>query len=591
MLLLKFVCVPKSDMMHRGIFILFFVASYFAGYSQSEVPKGWHLLNPSVDSFAGISLQQAYTFLEKKNKKPSPVIVAVLDSGVDTTHEDLKNVLWKNPKEIPYNGIDDDNNGYIDDIYGWNFLGSKKNNLKKAGDERSRVYHRFKKDFEGKNIDTNSLDKEQKYLYKLWNKANADAVAIIEERVQVLLVEITLKSIKRYDKAIKAEMGTSEYTIEALEKYTPKSKETKAAKLNYLTILASLDIDKEEKNTTVISQMDEYIESKKAAYEAITQEPANIRSELVNDNYANFNDRYYGNNDIMGPFPVHGTHVSGLIAAQRNNAIGVDGIADNVKLMTLRVVPDGDEYDKDVALAIHYAVDNGAKVINMSFGKSYSPDKKWIDSAILYAAAKDVLIVHAAGNDNKDIDVNDNFPNADLLFCNTVAENFITVAASSDIKIKGSLAADFTNFGKQKVDVFAPGVKMYSTLPGGNQYGSLNGTSMAAPVVSGVAALIRSHYPELSAKQVKKIIETSAAIPDSSTTVLKPGTKQPCKLSDLCKSGGSIHAYNAVLAAEKLSEELAIQKLKLKQLTPKEEKPKKGEKLPPSSFQNTKTKN
>ncbi len=578
-------------MMHRGNLILFFVAMYFACSSQTEVPKGWHLLNPSIDSFSGISLQQAYNFLEKKKKKPSSVIIAVLDSGIDTTHEDLKNVLWKNPKEIPYNGIDDDNNGYIDDIYGWNFLGSKKNNLKKAGDERSRVYHRFKKDFEGKNIDTNNLDKEQKYLYKLWTKANADAVAIIEERVQVLLVEITLKSLKRYDKLIKEDLSKTEYTIEELEKYTPKSKEAKTAKLNYLTILATLDIDRDEKNTSIIAQMDEYIESKKAAYEAITQEPANIRAELVNDNYNNFNDRYYGNNDIMGPFPVHGTHVSGLIAAQRNNGIGIDGIADNVKLMTLRVVPDGDEYDKDIALAIRYAVDNGAKVINMSFGKSYSPDKKWIDSAILYAANKDVLIVHAAGNDNKDIDVYENFPNADLFFCNTTADNFITVAASSDVKIKGSLSADFTNYGKQKVDVFAPGVKMYSTLPGGNQYGNLNGTSMAAPVVSGVAALIRSYYPELSAREVKKLLEMSAAIPDASAPVFKPGTTQACKLSDLCKSGGSIHAYNAVVAAEKLSEEIATQKMKIKELTQKEERSKKAEKLPPSSFQNTKTKN
>ncbi len=213
----------------------------------------------------------------------------------------------------------------------------------------------------------------------------------------------------------------------------------------------------------------------------------------------------------MGPDPKHGTHVSGIIAAQRNNGIGMDGIADNVKIMMVRAVPNGDEYDKDVALAIIYAVDNGAKVINMSFGKGFSPEKKWVDDAVQYAAQHDVLLVHAAGNESNDIDVENNFPNALMLKSKSKADNFIGVGASGDIHVgNGAMIAEFSNYGRDNVDVFAPGVKIYSTVTGGNQYAYLQGTSMASPVVAGVAALVRSYYPSLSAKQVKTIIESSA---------------------------------------------------------------------------------
>ena len=275
------------------------------------------------------------------------------------------------------------------------------------------------------------------------------------------------------------------------------------------------------------------------------------RAEIVQDNYNSLTDRFYGNNDVMGPSPMHGTHVCGLIGAQRGNHIGIDGVADNVKLMMIRVVPDGDEYDKDVALAIRYAVDNGAKVINMSFGKYYSPEKMWVDSAVHYAEMKDVLIVHSSGNESYNLDTTVGYPNPWLKEWNTNAGNFITVGASSDPRINGSIAADFSNYGKTHVDVFAPGVKMYSTLPGTHTYGNQQGTSMSAPVVSGLAALIRSYYPELSAVQVKKIIEQSVLIPDASVPSFKPGDKKSVvSFSDLSKSGGIVNAYNAVKLAE-----------------------------------------
>ncbi|MFY9464230.1 MAG: S8 family serine peptidase, partial [Sediminibacterium sp.] len=386
--------------------LLLIVACTYTVFAQSEAPKGWHLLDSAKDSFYGISLNKAYQFLQAKNKNPQTVIVAVLDSGVDTTHEDLKKNLWRNPKEIPGNGIDDDKNGYIDDIYGWNFLGGKDGrSIKKAADEKARVYHRWKDQFAGKTIDTNQLSKKEAENYHIWMKAAAGMNFSQEEQMDVMFIELTAKAMRRHDKIIRQEMAREEYTCEQLEKFNPITKTGRDAKIGYLTCIKMMGIDPEEKNTSTLGELEEYIEGKKSSFESKEKAPYNYRAEIVQDNYYNFSDRFYGNNDVMGPGPMHGTHVSGIIGAQRNNNLGVDGVADLVKIMMLRVVPDGDEYDKDVALAIRYAVDNGAKVINMSFGKSYSPEKNWVDSAVRYAEQQDVLLVHASGNDAEDIDV------------------------------------------------------------------------------------------------------------------------------------------------------------------------------------------
>jgi len=540
--------------------LLFAVVCTCDVFAQTDAPKGWHLLDSAQDSFYGISLNKAYQFLQAKKKNPQQVIVAVLDSGVDTTHEDLKNNLWINPKEIPGNGIDDDKNGYIDDIYGWNFLGGKDGrSIKKASDEKARVYHRWKDRFAGKNIDTNQLGKNEKENYHIWLKAAAGLNFSQEEQMDVMFIELTAKAMRRHDKIIRQEMSREEFTCEQLEKFEPVTKTGRDAKIGYLTCIKMMGIDPEEKNTSTLSELEEYIEGKKSSFESKDKAPHNYRAEIVQDNYDNFADRYYGNNDVMGPGPMHGTHVTGIIAAQRNNNLGVDGVADLVKIMTLRVVPDGDEYDKDVALAIRYAVDNGAKVINMSFGKSYSPEKRWVDSAVRYAEQHDVLLVHASGNDAEDIDIKENYPSPWLEQWKTKATNFITVGASSDLRMGNSIAADFSNYGKESVDVFAPGVKIYSTIPGGNQYGNLKGTSMATPIVSGLAALLRSYYPSLGAVEVKKIIEQSVSRPDAEVPCIKPGIKgEPLSLSDLCKSGGIINAYNAVTIASHIAETAVI---------------------------------
>lgn len=540
--------------MHRGI-VLAIVAQplFFFANAQSDAPKNWHLLDLKKDSFYGISLDKAYSFLKEKNKISKPVIVAVLDSGVDTTHEDLRNVLWHNPKEIPGNGIDDDGNGYIDDVYGWNFIGGKDGrNMVKASDEKARVYYRFKAKYSGRAIDTTALSAQDKEEYSTWKKAAEQMNSNADDPMEIIAIESFTRVLKKFDKVLRQEMGCEEYNCEKLEKFTPTSRSGKEAKLAYLTTIQKFNIAATEKNTDLLADLDEEIEKMKSAFESKMTAPPDYRKEIIKDDYDILADRFYGNNDVMGPASAakHGTHVSGLIAAQRNNGTGIDGIADNVKIMMLRIVPNGDEYDKDIALAIRYAVDNGAKVINMSFGKYFSPEKRWVDSAVKYAEDHDVLIVHASGNESYDLDQKEGFPNAWLKQWNSNAGNFITVGASSDPKISGSITADFSNYGQAKVDVFAPGVRIYSTVPT-SRYGNLQGTSMSSPIVSGLAALVRSYYPELSANQVKNIIEQSVVRPDKEIPSTKPGSdneKYPFEL--MSKTGGIINAYRAVEAAD-----------------------------------------
>ncbi len=534
--------------------LLLLVCATSAVFAQQDL-KGWQFLDPSTDHYFGISLNQTYQFLQ--GKKSKPVIVAVIDSGVDTTHEDLKNILWHNPNEIPGNGIDDDHNGYVDDVYGWNFLGNKNGeNLVKDIDERTRVYYNFKSRFDGKNLNEDSLSLFEKEQYRTWLKAAQAIQPNGQDQMELSMIEMAVKMLKKNDLILQKDLGKSEYTPSDLEQLTPSSNDGKHAKLAYLTFLKLINIDEDIKNTALLEELQNELESKRQTVNALTTNPPKYRDSVIKDDYYNINDRFYGNPDVMGGSPMHGTHVTGIIAAQRDNNIGTQGVANNVKVMMIRAVPDGDEYDKDVALAIKYAVDNGAKVINMSFGKGYSPEKKWVDEAVHYAEMKDVLIVHAAGNEATDVDTTDNYPNPNLLEFKSTASNFITVGASSDTHIgNGEMIATFSNYGPKQVNVFAPGTKIYSTLPGGSEYGFLQGTSMASPVVAGVAALLRSYYPGLSAQQIKYVIEKSATRLPDSIKITTPGTGTPVTMNDLCTSGGFLNAYGAIQLAATLKPE------------------------------------
>jgi subtilisin family serine protease len=520
-----------------------------------ELPKGWHLTDRAKDGFYGISMDQAYEFVKTRNGKT--VIVAVIDSGIDTLHEDLKPVLWRNPKEIPGNGIDDDKNGYIDDVYGWNFIGGKDGrNVKQDSYEGARVYHKYKAKFGAAGFDPSTLSGEEKLQYEMWvkskEKVEGDAGG---GGADLVFLKRALESSLRNDSLLKIAMDTTSYTGKDLEKFAPSTPEGQKAKAGMLYILKAFNM-METGNGEFLDGFQDFVSGEERKKEAADKAPEDYRGAIVGDNYNDINDRFYGNNDVMANTPFHGTHVAGIIAAKRKNNVGVDGIADNVRIMAIRAVPDGDEHDKDIALAIRYAVDNGAKVINMSFGKSFSPEKNWVDEAVKYAETKGVLLVHAAGNDASNVDSVDNFPNPVFIKDKNRASNWITVGASSDPLAEPgfkSLTASFSNYGKSEVDVFAPGTKIYSTIPGGNTYGNAQGTSMASPVVAGVAAFLMSYYPTLTPQQIKAAIEKSAVSPD--TTVKIPGTDEEVELAEISKSGGMLNAFEAAKAAAALEAE------------------------------------
>ena len=454
-----------------------------------------------------------------KNKKGNKTIFAVIDSGVDISHPDLKSVIWTNKKEIPNNGKDDDKNGYADDVHGWNFLGNSNNeNLElvrylKKGDDGTENYKKAQKEYEA-------------------------------EYQKILPYKETVDVLTQADKTIRDYLKKDHYTVEELNDVTSVKYELFKSKRIMQAYAADAGADYQVK----LKEYDDYV------YDKLNY---NLNKEFdgrkpVGDNPEDIKNKKYGNNIVYSKErkdSFHGTHVAGIIGQVRNNKIGGDGVATHVEIMPIRAVPNGDEYDKDIALAIRYAVDNGAKVINGSFGKDYSPHKEWVWEAMKYAESKDVLIVLAAGNDGKDVDIEPNYPE-DTADKKTELVNNVVKVGAINYNYGENIVADFSNFGTNNVDVFAPGVKIYATVTEG-KFKYEQGTSMASPNVAGVAALIRSYYPSLKAAQVKQIIMMSGTPLDFEVVLGENGEKRP--FSKASVSGKIVNAYNALKMAETLS--------------------------------------
>lgn len=490
--------------------------------------KRWSHLDIFKDTIPGMSVDKAYSEL-LKNKNATKIIVGVIDSGVDIEHEDLKSVVWVNKKEIPGNGIDDDNNGYIDDIHGWNFLGDSNDEtlemtrVIRKGDDGSETYKRAKEAY------------EQRYNEALQNKQEVEFIFAVR-------------------KAIAQHLNKETFTVEDIKAIETTDRQIMQAKSIMLSIIAQTG-----------PEFDEELNAYKEHVEDMLNYNLNLEFDgrkVVGDNPDDIKDTKYGNNNVIGPEKdgaLHGTHVAGIIAQSRNNGLGGDGVADHVEIMALRAVPNGDEYDKDIALAIRYAVDNGAKVINGSFGKGFSPQREWVWDAMQYAASKDVLIVHAAGNDGLDLDKPENpsYP-TDTKDGKELTDNVLTIGALNT-DVSENLVAPFSNYGAERVDIFAPGMKIYATVPN-QKYKYEQGTSMASPNAAGVAALIRSYYPNLTAKQVKQIIMDSGTPVSLEVTLGSEQEKRP--FNKACKSGKIVNAYNALKMADEMSKKVKPTKLK-----------------------------
>tara|TARA_R110001599_G_scaffold27174_2_gene95712 strand:+ start:5248 stop:6876 length:1629 start_codon:yes stop_codon:yes gene_type:complete len=521
------------------------------GFAQQGIlqtpPKNWFNLDPVENKVNGVSTEKAYELL--KGKTSQKVIVAVIDSGIDIEHEDLKDVIWTNPREIPNNGIDDDNNGYIDDVHGWNFIGGKDGrNVGKDSYEVTRYYKILSKKYEGK--EQKDIDKKDREEFITWQKVKGQfEEAYGKARMEFEQYGSLARQIERFNKLFEAYMDVEEVTVTTLAEIESQDAVIDLGK-NYMTqILQSIDEEISLDSVLVLINMDLAEMEASAKYSYGLEYDAR---EIVGDDPNNLAEKGYGNNDVSGKGTdnFHGTHVAGIIAASRGNGIGTDGVANNVSIMAIRVVPDGDERDKDVANGIRYAVDNGAKIINMSFGKAYSPNLQYVYDAIEYANSKGVLLVHAAGNSGEDIDESNNYPN-DKFGKKGDWANWIEVGASS-WGAEDQYVGDFSNYGDKTVDLFAPGVAIYSTAPG-NTYQDAQGTSMASPVTAGVAAMLLSYFPDLNADQLKDILMKSVRKLDG-IKVTKPGTfDQEVNFSKLSKSGGIINAYEAVKMAESMT--------------------------------------
>jgi len=518
----------------------------FVSVYKDDDLKNWQHTNPFDSHMPGMSTEKAYKEL-LKDKPAKTVVVAVIDAGIDINHPDLKGVIWTNKGEIPNNGIDDDNNGYVDDVHGWNFLGAKDGKM--AGPEQlemTRIVAKYRKQWKDKSIaDIAPEDREMFEMYQRAEKKLAEKL----DHLKALKARFSRLNAmaENAEKVLKKALGTDQLTKEAVKNLKTDESMLKQAQQMYLAGL----------NTKALEGFKNYIDGQEKYNLNI-----NFNGRVQGDDPDNINDRNYGNNNVIPPKAdeLHATHVAGIIAQLRHNGIGGDGVADHVLIMPVRTVPDGDEYDKDVALAFRYAVDNGAKVINTSFGKYFSPHKDWVWDAIKYAADHDVLIVNAAGNDGKDMDqygTKMSYPNDGDIKGKEITDNFLNVGAIGP-NYGADMVASFSNYGKETVDVFSPGQKIYATVPFG-KYKFLQGTSMASPDVAGVAALIRSRFPNLSASEVKHIIMDSGLSPQ--ILVIKPeeddykGEPKLVKFDTLSKSGKMVNVYNAILLADKLSKQ------------------------------------
>jgi subtilisin family serine protease len=493
-----------------------------AGHAQADTAQAnWHLLDPTADRVPGIGAERAYRELLSGVQPRDTVVVAIIDSGVEIDHPDLAGAVWTNRREVAGNGRDDDGNGYVDDIHGWDFQGGR----------------------DGRDVEHETFE-----ITRLFAACRAPGVteaggtpcteirAEFERRAGELPEELrVMQQLMDMVTLLERTAGTQELTAEIIRGIQSTDPAVVRARGAITGVL---------NNGATIGQIKEYYAEVKNRIEYGFNPDFDPRP-LVGDSYANLNERGYGNPEVEGPDASHGTHVAGIIAAMRND-VGVNGVAPAVRLMILRVVPSGDERDKDVANAIRYAVDNGARVVNMSFGKSHSPEKSAVDDAVRYAESKGVLLVHAAGNDASNLNEDNSFPTREFAGGGR-ASNWIEVGASS-WEGPGELAATFSNYGSGKVDVFAPGVAILSTLDDAG-YGRLDGTSMAAPVVTGMAATLLSYFPELTAQQVRDIILQST-VSYKEQQVTRPGSRERVRFGDLSDTGGVVNLYNAVQLAQ-----------------------------------------
>ncbi len=508
----------------------------------------WYHKDFATTKVYGVNTENAYKFLESKGLKPKTVIVGVLDSGVQVDHPGLVKNIWTNPNEVPNNGKDDDGNGYIDDVHGWNFIGGKNGDIDVDNMEVTRVVAKYKPIFEGDDSTKNKANQaKMPEEFAMYMKAKE---LFAKKSVEARQGAQTYAMINNLIPDMVRLLNGKNVTPENVAAIKPSEQKDAIAVQILMQVAQSPDFrgkSPAEFEKTMKEQMKEALDEvgPQAKQYDLSYDP---RKEIVGDNYDDYSEKNYGNNHYEGPDAMHGTHVAGIIAGLPNGKEVQYGVASKVaKIMSVRTVPNGDERDKDVANAIRYAVDNGAKVLNMSFGKPVSPGKNVVWDAFKYAQDKGVLLVKAAGNENEDVAEHLAYPTN---FKNVTDEkpfvdNVLVVGASTNKN--DALRASFSNFNKKMVNVFAPGEEIYSTVPH-NEYKYLQGTSMASPVVAGAAAVLLAYMPNLTPAQ---IIESLVKSSNPSTANQFADFSQAGGVIDLKKAAE--YAYNNFYNGKKSS--------------------------------------
>jgi cell wall-associated protease len=537
----------------KKLFVAAFFMTSFAAFSQTEVATldpmkdkdlmtWYHKDFVSVNVY-GINTQNAYKYLESKDLKPKPVTVAVLDSGVEVDHPGLIKNRWKNVNEVPNNGKDDDGNGYIDDVYGWNFIGGKNGDIDVDNMEVTRVVKKYQPIFEGPDSTKNKANQaKMPEEFAMYMKAKE---AFTTKSVEARQNYETYSRIQKSIPVMMQMLNGKNLTPEVITGLKPIDQEQKMGASILLQISQNPDISGKssaEVQKFLEAQMKEALDY----YEPQAKKQYNLdfdpRGEIVGDNYEDYSEKNYGNNHYEGPDAQHGTHVAGIIAGYPQGSEIQYGIGyKTAKIMTVRAVPNGDERDKDVANAVRYAVDNGAKILNMSFGKPVSPGKNIVWDAFKYAEGKGVLLVKAAGNENENIAENVYYPTnfKSVTDEKPFVNNMIVVGASTNDN--EFLRADFSNYNQKMVTVFAPGDKIYSTIPDG-KYEYLQGTSMAAPVVAGAASVLLAYMPNLKPEQ---IIESFVKTSNKSTVNAMIASNTNNQFNLISEAGGVIDLRKA----------------------------------------------
>ncbi|MDC1161922.1 S8 family serine peptidase [Tenacibaculum sp.] len=500
--------------------------------------KNWQLKDIFLDKTPGISMQRAYDSI-MKFKKGETVIVAVLDSEIDIKNKSLEKFIWRNSKEIPGNNIDDDDNGYIDDVNGWNFLGNKNGtNTNFTSYSYTRVVKKYDSIFKGKNIE--EIEKKDSLSFLSYTKAKKtyeDQLAYANEDINY--INMVSKGKTEAEEKIAEYLKQEEYSIESLD----------SLKVKYPLDTGLHKMINRKSNFIRYGYSHNYIKVYKLKALERLDKLLNIEfneRRVVGDNPEDISDKDYGNNLVNGNVNLftHGTEVSSAIIGLKSN---------NIKIMPVVISPFGDENDKDIALAIRYAVDNGARVINMSFGKSFSIHREWVSQAFKYAEKNNVILITAAGNSSENLNlVGTKYPNDMLEDGTELSDNFLSVGAVSNSLNEGLLSY-FSDYGDNYVDVFAPGDDIFTGLPN-NKYNFNGGTSLSSAITSGVAALIYSYYPTLNASQVKHVIMDSGLEYNLKVKTPTENDKNNMTLfNQLSKSGKVVNVYNALIMADSIS--------------------------------------